>query len=220
MITDEGLKFAYPNQQLTVTAKSKFQRRSFPDFKLVLLDSSGSMKLAPDNSMNIGNTNCIPWGDNSKYHFGLLGFYGIEHFLQQQGIAQYIQHGLSLFSSTTIFKEADYSGMDSVRKLALAPEFGSTLIDAKTLEQALSGRESFILSLSDGEVGNWASEKDKFIVLAKNNYYAHIQIGGSTTFSSDLESAGIPVFPVSNGTDLSKLMVDITKKTYDKFTKK
>ena len=139
--------------------------------------------------------------------------------MQRQGIAQYIQHGLSLFSSSTRYKEAGFSGIDEVRKLALNPEFGDTYLDAKILEQPLSGRESFVLSLSDGEISNWETEREKIIQLAKNNYYAHIQIGSGTEFSSDLESSEIPVFYVNSGNDLSKLMVDITKKTYNKFTK-
>lgn len=216
-VTDEGLRFAYPDQPLTISSKSKVQRRSFPDFKMVVLDNSGSMKSAIDDSNNIGNTSFIPWGDNSKYHYALLGFYGIENFLQNQGIAQYIQHGLSLFSSSTRFKQSDFSGIDEVRKLALAPEFGGTYIDAKILKKALEGRESFVLSMSDGEVGNWDSEKSAFIELAKNNHYAHIQLGSETQFSRDLKSMNIPIFSVNSGDDLSKLMVDITKKTYDNY---
>ena len=103
--------------------------------------------------------------------------------------------------------------------MALDPEFGNTYIDAKTLEQALAGRESFVLSLSDGEVGNWEQEKATFVDLAKKNHYAHIQIGSPTKFSRDLESLEIPVFPVNSGEDLSKLMVNITKKTYEHYTK-
>ena len=217
-ITDKGLMFAHPNKPLVIASKSKVQRRSFPDFKMVVLDNSGSMREGIDGS-GIGRTKSIPWGDNSKYHFALLGFYGIENFLQQQGIAQYIQHGVSMFSSSTRFKEAGSMGIDEVRKLALAPEFGNTNIDAKTLETALRGRESFVLSLSDGEVGNWASEKNTFMDLARKNHYAHVQIGSQSQFSRDLESEGIPVFYVSNGNDLSKLMVDVTKKTYDHFVK-
>lgn len=217
-LTDQGLRFGYPNQPLTINAKSKTQKRSFPDFKMVVLDNSGSMQEGIDGSGK-GKTDSIPWGDNSKYHYALLGFYGIENFLQQQGVAQYIQHGLSMFSSNTRFKEAGFMDIDSVRKMALNPEFGNTYIDAKTLEQALSGRESFVISLSDGEVGNWDSEKNTFIGLAKNNHYAHIQLGDKTKFSQDLEAEGFPVFYVSSGNDLGKLMVDITKRTYDNYIK-
>lgn len=217
-ITDKGLTFAHQDQPLTISSRSKIQRKSFPDLKMIVLDNSGSMKESIDGS-GTGKTEFIPWGDNSKYHYALLGFYGIENFLQQQGVAQYIRHGVSLFSSTTRFKEAGFNGIDEVRKLVLNPDFGNTNLDARTLKQALSGRESFVLSLSDGEVGNWSSEKSKFIELAGKNHYAHIQIRGQSQFSRDLESAGFPVFYVSNGNDLSKLMLDITKKTYNRFVR-
>ncbi len=215
--TDEGMTFSYPDKPLTVISKSKVQKKSFPNFKLVVLDNSGSMSQAPDNSDNIGKTSFIPWGDNSKYHYSLLGFYGIENFLQHQGIAQYINHGLSLFSSSTRYKEGDFFNLDEVRKHALNPDWGSTNLDAKLLNQALKGRDSFVLSISDGEIGNWDSEKDAFEELAKNNSYAHIQIGTKTKFTEDLSSWQLPIFYVNNGDDLSRLMVDTAKNAYRRF---
>ena len=216
-LTDKGLQFGYAKEPLTIHSRSKIQRRSFPDFKLVVLDNSGSM--AEGINRDKGNTQFIPWGDNSKYHYALLGFYGIENFLQRQGIAQYINHGLSLFSNQTRYKESNYQGIDNVRKLALAPEFGNTYLDAKTLTRALSGRESFALSISDGEIKDWSSEKADFRNLAERNYFAHVQIGGKTQFSRDLESWNMPVFYVSKGEDLSKLMVNTALNTYKKFTR-
>jgi hypothetical protein len=216
-VTDSGLQLAYQRHPLTVTAKSKIQRKSFPDFKLVVLDNSGSMKQALDGS-TVGKTSFIPWGDNSKYHFALLGFYGIENFLQQQGVAQYINHGLSLFSSQTRYKETGFLKLDEVRKHALSPDWGSTNLDATVLSTALQGRDSFVLSISDGEIYNWDSEKSSFRKLAENNYFAHIQIGGKTQYTSDLESWKLPVFYVTSGKDLSKLMVDTAKDTYRRFT--
>lgn len=219
-IVEEELTFAYPHQPLVVEARFKMQRKSFPNFKMVILDSSGSMAQSPQDDGNVGNKNFIPWGDNSKYHYALLGFYGIESFLQRQGIAPYITHGVSLFSTHTRYKEADFEGLDTVRKLALAPDFGGdTKLDAKVLTTALKGRESFVLSLSDGEIGNWNSEKSTFQTLADQNYYAHIHLGGETQFTRDLESWKLPVFYVNSGKDVSHLMVDITKKHYERFTK-
>jgi len=217
ILTDKGIALAYPDIPLTIEYREKVQRKSFPDFKLVVLDNSGSM--AEGINGDAGNDNFIPWGDNSKYHFALLGFYGIENFLQRQGIAQYIGHGLSLFSNSTRYKEEGFQKLADVRKLALAPEFGNTHLDAGVLIQALKGKESFVLSLSDGEIGNWSSEKDKFKELAEKNYFAHIQIGGRTAFTNDLESWSQPVFYVASGNDLSKLMVDIAGQTYRRFTK-
>jgi hypothetical protein len=213
---DKGLTLGVPAQEITIQHKSKVQRKSFPDFKLVVLDNSGSMAEGLDG--NHGNTSFIPWGDKSKYHYALLGFYGIENFLQQQGIAQYINHGISLFSSSTRYKEGEFVNIDQIRKFALAPEFGNTRLDASDLVRALNGRESFVLSISDGAIENWGSEKANFKKLAENNYFAHIQIGGGNNFTRDLESWGLPVFYVNSGEDLSKLMVHTAKDTYRRFT--
>jgi hypothetical protein len=216
-LTDQGLTFSYPHTPIVIASKFKMQRKSFPDFKMVVLDNSGSMKEGIDG--NAGNTRVIPWGDNSKYHFALLGFYGIENFLQRQGISQYIRHGASLFSDSTRYRESDFSGLAEVRKLALSPQFGNTRLDASVLAEALRGRESLVLSLSDGEIGNWDSEKAEFEKLAANNLYTHIHLGGDTQFTRDLKSWNIPVFYVGSGRDLAHLMVDITKKQYERFTK-
>ncbi|HEY4502724.1 MAG TPA: hypothetical protein VJH21_02745 [Candidatus Paceibacterota bacterium] len=217
-VTDAGLQFGHPNQPLTVDANMKMQRHSFPDFKLIMLDNSGSMREALDNSNNIGSTAFIPWGDASKYHYALLGLYGVENFLQQQNIAQYIRHGLSLFSSSTRYKEDNFSGIDVVRRHALSPDWGSTNLDASVLTSALAGKESFVLSLSDGDISNWDSEKSNFRESVANNHYAHIQLGGKTAFTQDLESWDVPVFYVTKGDHLAHLMVDITKNTYRRFT--
>ncbi len=214
---ENGFTIGYQKQPITITERSKVQRRSFPDFKMVVLDNSGSMKEGIDG--NAGNKTYIPWGDNSKYHYALLGFYGIENFLQSQGIAQYIGHGLSLFSSTTRYKESGFVDVYELRKLALSPEFGSTQLDAKTLLDALKGRKSFVLSISDGEIANWDSAKSEFENLARENYFAHIQIGRNNQFTKDLESEGFPVFYVSSGNELSKLMVNIASDTYRRFVR-
>jgi len=217
-LNENGLTFGYQREPITITERSKVQRRSFPDFKMVLLDNSGSMKEGVNGDK--GNVNYIPWGDNSKYHYALLGFYGIESFLQAQGIAQYIGHGLSLFSSSTRYEESDFRDIQKLRRLALSPEFGNTRLDANTLLDALKGRESFVLSVSDGEIQNWDNAKEKFYEMAGENYFAHIQIGDSNTFTNDLEGNDYPVFYVKSGEELSKLMVNISTDTYKRFVRK
>ncbi|MDP4012581.1 MAG: hypothetical protein Q8R00_03170 [Candidatus Nanoarchaeia archaeon] len=214
---DEGVTFGHQRTPLTIAQKAKFQRKSFPDFKMVVLDNSGTMKEGINGHQ--GDQTFIPWGDNSKYHYALLGFYGIEQFLQAQGIAQYIGHGLALFSSSTRYEESDFKNIHQLRKLALSPDWGGTKLDARTLVDALQGRESFVLSISDGEIENWSSAKSEFEKLAKENYFAHIQIGGSNRFTQDLEGMGLPVFYVSSGEELSKLMVNTATNTYKRFTK-
>jgi hypothetical protein len=216
-VDEEGIRLGHPRDYLTVVEKSKVQRKSFPNFKMVILDNSGSMNNGIDG--NLGNKTYIPWGDNSKYHYALLGFYGIENFLQSQGIAQYIGHGMSLFSSSTRYKESDFVNIEELRKLALSPEFGGTTLDAGSLIDALNGRESFVLSISDGEIGNWNQSKSRFFELAEQNYFAHVQIGSKNSFTNDLESKGLPVFYVNSGDELSRLMVNTAMNIYKRFTK-
>lgn len=213
-----GVNLGYPNHPLTIHSRSKIQRKSFPDFKMIMLDNSGSMK-DPVDGNGVGSTSVIPWGDNSKYHFALLGLYGVENFLKNQGIAQYIGHGISLFSSGTRYKEGTFAEMDAVRKQALSPDWGSTNIDASVLLQSLKGRESFVLSISDGGIANWDSQKGDFRRAVANNQYAHIQIGGGNAFTSDLEAWKLPVFYVGSGKELSRLMVDLTKEGYRRYIK-
>lgn len=218
--TDEGvITFGYQKTPLVVTSREKMQRKSFPDFKLVILDNSSSMKDAIDGSGNKGNTAIIPWGDRSKYHFALLGFYGIESFIRKQGIAPFIRHGAALFSSATRYQEAGFDNIQSVYRHVLSPDWGGTQLDASALTRALKGRESFTLSLSDGEIGNWDGEKEVFRKALVDQHYAHIQIGGASEFSRDLKKWGVPVYFVSRGDDLAKLMVNAAQTTYGRFVK-
>ena len=214
-INQEGFNFAYPNKPLTIDYHQKVQRKSFPNFKMVLVDNSGSMKEGINGDK--GDTSFIPFGNNSKYHYALLGYYGIENFLQNQGISPYINHGVSLFSSKTRFKKGSYNELAETRKLLLHPDWGSTNLDTKVLKDALEGDESFFLSISDGSIDNWEGEKGEIKKLIEKNYYAHIQLGRETNMSQDLKSWGMPVFYVNSGEDLSKLMVDITKNAYHPF---
>ena len=39
------------------------------------MDRSGSMGLSPNNTSDVGDKSFIPWGDKSKYHFGLKGYF-------------------------------------------------------------------------------------------------------------------------------------------------
>ncbi|MEK6864065.1 MAG: hypothetical protein AABX27_02140 [Nanoarchaeota archaeon] len=187
----------------------KHNIRKFPKFRLALLDSSGTMKSAPDGSGNIGSTAFIPWGDNSRYHYALLGYYGIERFLQAQHIAPYVDAGAINFSSASI----SASGEDA-RKVLLTPQWGGTVIGISELRNAVQKGETFLLSLSDGDISGWGGIRDEFKSIVSSCAYAHIQLGPATPFSNDLKSWGIPVYPVMAGNDMAKLMVKIAGNEY------
>ena len=221
ILHDEGITFGVPRRPLVIKARHKIQRRSFPNFNLIQLDNSGSMRYntknehdTSGNPVNVGSTSFIPWGSKSKYHFGLLGSYGIINFLVEQGIAQYIRHGVALFSSQTRYEEGSFSELDRVRRFQLHPEWGSTNIDATILKEILQEKESFVLSISDGEVANWGSERLAIKELLDRVYFAHLQLGNKTNMTDDLISWGKQVFFVRTGDDLSQMMVNATMKLY------
>ena len=43
---------------------------------ITLLDTSGSMK-------GYGGSNFIPWSNDCEYHFALLGYFGLIHYLER-----------------------------------------------------------------------------------------------------------------------------------------
>jgi hypothetical protein len=188
--------------------------RKFPRFRLAVLDTSESMKEAPDGSRNIGRSSFIPWGDNSKYHYALLGYYGIERFLQSQHIAPYADAGAINFSKETIVA----TGPDA-RKLLLMPQFGGTVLDANKLGQHVSKGDTFLLSLSDGEIQNWDNIRDAYRAVVSGCAAAHIQIGGQNMFSADLERWGVPVYYVQGNEDLARLMVRVASDKYKSHAK-
>lgn len=187
--------------------------RKFPRFRLALLDTSSSMKDAPDGSSATGSKAFVPWGDNSKYHYALLGYYGIEQFLQRQHIAPYVDAGTINFSATS--KTA--TGEDA-RKNLLTPQWGGTTIDIDVLRQHAKNN-TFLLSISDGDIWNWDSIREAYKAIVTQCASAHIQIGSENQFSKDLESWDIPVSYVQGGEDLAHLMVKITSNKYKSYAR-
>ncbi len=204
-----------------IETKEVYKRNisKFPKFRFAILDTSGSMKYNPDNETdsngnprNIGSTVFIPWGDNSKYHYALLGHYGVERYMQRQHIAPYVSAGVINFSSET----KSGKGTDA-RKLMLEPQFGGTTLDIEVLQKEIKDSETFLLSLSDGDIQNWGSIRDEYKSIATKCAAAHIQIGAKNKFSEDLESWGIPVYYVKGNKDLAKLMVKVASDKYKSY---
>ncbi len=205
-----------------IPAEAGYKRnvRKFPKLRLAVLDTSSSMKHAPacdysersDDCPKAGNKTFIPWGDKSKYHFALLGFYGIETFLQRQHIAPYVDARAINFSAST----QSAQGLDTHR-LLLTPQFGGTVLDVKVLETQLGDGDTFLLSLSDGDIQNWVAIREGYKVLMQRCAAAHIQLGGKNQFSTDLESWGIPVHYVTAQDNLAHLMVQVASAKYKSY---
>lgn len=197
----------------------KVHPMQFPKLKVALMDRSGSMRLNPDNETNddgnpenIGSTSFIPWGDRSKYHFALKGYFGVDNYLESQGIADYVQSCALGFSGETA-KKGDYR---KVAKSLLTMPSGGTSLDISGLERELD-QHSLVLSISDGEVSVDEDERKRFEKKLKECDFAHIQIGNETEFSSYLRNLGVPVYLVRGDEDLSKTMINFVSGYYSQF---
>ena len=207
-----GLRVA--RHALKHPAEYKVHPRNFPKLKVALLDTSISMALSPDNTGDIGGTQFIPWGDNSKYHFALKGLYGIDNFLEKQGVAPYVQsEAITFGDATERTGRRKMRSEEERRALLKKPEGSTTNINVEVLAEALSDK-CLVVSVSDGEICNWNNVKARFREIIAGNDYCHIHIGAANDFTRDLESWGIPVQYVLGNDDLSRLMVDTVSEYY------
>ena len=182
---------------------------SFPPISFCVLDTSDSMKLNPDNGREVGSTVFVPWGDKSKYHFSLLGFFGLINYLSSQNLLARVNVNSANFSSQTL---VGMGLQDAITNL-LTPQWGSTAIDMNKLKPLMKPK-GLVFTLSDGEVFNWSSIKDEFIAQATKSYFFHLQIGAPSQMSHDLEAAGLVVIPCKGNQDIANLVIDLTSKTY------
>lgn len=217
-LNSEGeLELQVPRDYVPFKGQFRKPEKSFPKLKVVLLDTSGSMKKSLTDEqgivLNPEAEKEKQWTSNSKYHHALIGFYGIKNYLIRQGIAPYVDSSLINFSDENITSGKKEMDSMEINKLALSPQFGGTQIDPSVLEKQLQD-SSFILSISDGEIENWSSIKEDYKKTVKNRPYVHIQIGNKNQFTRDLEKIGVPVKYVENGDELSKLMIDLTRSYY------
>ncbi len=209
--SDGELNIKTGKHQIQFPVAYKVHPRNFPKFKLALMDRSGSMAQSPENNSNIGSTGFIPWGDNSKYHFALKGYFGIDNFFERQGIIGYIESAAIGFSGESGVR----GNSKDVAKSLLRTPSGGTSLDIDGLEKELQ-QNSLVLSISDGELSISDDEKTRFEdkIKQKGINYAHIQIGNDSTFSKYLHSIGVPVFPVKGDNDLAKTMITFVSGCY------
>ncbi len=195
----------------------KIHHHRFPKFKLALIDRSGSMAYNENNEssdgekpINIGSTSFIPWGDKSKYHFALKGYFGIDNFFERQGISGYIENSVLGFSGESVIRGRS----EKVAKSLLVQPSGSyTSLDITGLEKELE-EDSLVLSISDGQFSINNKEKERLEKKLQSCDYVHIQVGTQSSFSSYLEGIGIPVILVSGDDDLARAMVSFVSNHY------
>lgn len=210
---DGSLGIKTQRHSITHPVSYKVHPRKFPKFKIALVDRSGSMAQSPNNDNNVGSTSFIPWGDNSKYHYALKGYFGVENYFERQGISGYVQSCVLGFSGEqTVSGDARIVGTSLLTKPS-----GGTSLDINGLEKELSS-QALVLSISDGELSLTDDVKERFEnkIRQEGVDYAHVQIGEETDFSRFLKSLGIPVFGVRGDDDLAKTMINFVSGYYKK----
>src|SRR3989344_3912799 len=207
--TDEG-EFELKKKRWYIDTPLDFKHEpiGFPEIRFGLFDTSGSMQGSPDGTP-IGKTSIIPWGDNSKYHYSLLAWYGLLEYLKENHILHQSSVSIGNFGSKTRIAR----GLKEAKKLALSPQFSnSTKLSLDEASELFNKRGMLLFTVSDGYIDNWRDIKDKFIQGAKKHHYFHLQIGEPNDFSTDLQAAGLTVRYVRGKYDLANTVIDITDK--------
>ena len=220
-IGKEGkLELSVKPYQVDYPVEYESRRQNIPGIRFVQLDTSDSMRLPVETgkgkTMNPWVDEEMQWTDNSRYHHGLIAWYGLLELLRKQGTLRHKSVRFVNYSDST--KTA--ANLRDSKRLALTPQFGGTELDIDSVGSLL-GRNELVLSVSDGAIDNWSSIKDKYIELARGNEYIHFQIGNFSTdetgsvigkpqMCADLENAGLPVY-YDDGRNLGKLVVDLTR---------
>ena len=186
----------------------KTHQTNFPKLKIAMVDRSTSMEDNPDGGSS-GDTSFIPWGDKSKYHYALKGYFGIENYLENQGIAPYVEACALGWSG----EEAKRGNYKEVAKSLLTSPSGNTSFDIDGLEKELA-KNTLVISLSDGGCNLSDDTKERLSKKLKECDFAHIQIGGTSSFADYLESQNVPVFYVNGNDDLSNVMINFVSGYY------
>jgi hypothetical protein len=154
------------------------------------------------------------WTDESKFHYALLGFYGILNYLTRNNILP-SQIGLTMFSTTSRSIVVPPTNIERLEQLLFDPEFNYTFIDLpqiRMIARKLEGKKVIVM-LSDGEIFNWSDVKNGIKNIMGENYSAFISIGEKYPPYYDLADVA-KVFYVENQRELSKIMLDFVRESY------
>lgn len=217
IMLDENGKpaFSVPRSYVEHTARYKSSVTNYPELNIAVLDNSGSMGEAA-NAKGVGRQNIVPWGDNSKYHYALLSYYGVEKALHRMGVGTKTRYNLVTFSShTEATGEKSYEDRTAIKRRILEPVFGgSTNIDTGILARSAHEPGSVLMTISDGDIQNWDNVKNDFKRIIADKFYVHFQIGYDTQTTRDLESWGATVVKISDAAEMPKKAIDVTKGFY------
>lgn len=177
----------------------------------IIMDDSGSM-------MGGGNHSVVEWGDDSEYHYALLGFYGLMNYAKKIGIAPLVSWNLIRFSSGTVGSGwLDYTSLDKFKKYALSDVAGGgTKIDMNVIGPALDRSPCNVILMSDGGIFNWGEIGKQFLQVVKPHNLAYLEMGSySSRIGKDIKSAGHLYKQIKTKFDFSNLVFDFVKKQYD-----
>lgn len=214
-INDKGeLSLKTTRHSIDFPVSYKVHPRKFPNLKIALMDRSGSMGLGVESESEIGSAAFIPWGDKCRYHFALKGYFGVDNFLERQGVAPYVECVALGFSGESAMRG---NSRDVAKSLLESPS-GGTSFDSEGLERELDS-SALVLSISDGEVelDKAGARKIESKIRTGDVDFAHIQIGRETEFSLYLRNLGVPVFYVRGDEDLARTMVSFVASKYKSY---
>lgn len=208
------ISFQVPKYHLDIQVPAKEFSRGFPDIAYII-DTSYSMleSIDGDGGKTIFNS---PWRDRSKYHYALLGLYGSLKYIETRKISPFIRYEIFNFSDKTLSLGRPITSRElfELKKLALSPQFNGTKLDIDKLKSEIYKEPSVVIMLSDGEIYNWDDIKRDFKKLVEPHLFSFISIGSSSSASNDIKNWGKPVYKVEKGSDITRLMIDLTKHSY------
>jgi hypothetical protein len=197
--------------EIQVDMRVKHSPKSYPEIKFGMFDVSISMQKNINGGDSVGSDKLVPWGDNSKYHWGLEAQFGIfEYFRRNHLLSQNTILSAFFGKNTNIAK-----GFNDVRDYLLKPNFESTThLDFDQIKDFFKGKGNLIYTIGDGQIWNWSDIKDNFIKEAKKHNYVHLHMGTPNDMTDDLESAGFEVVIAEDGKGIPKKMIDLTDKLF------
>lgn len=185
--------------------------KSFPELKFGLMDVSSSMLADLNDGSNTGNKSIIPWGDNSKYHWGVMVEYGIWEYLRQNHLLSQNNISGAFFGENTVV----INGLNELKKKLLNPTFeDSTSIDINAINSFFKGRGNLLYTISDGQIQNWSEIRKDYMNLAKNHCYIHLHMGVPNPMTKDLEKNKLNVIYGKDGKGITEKVIDLTDKIF------
>jgi hypothetical protein len=187
----------------------KTSPKSFPKIKFGMVDVSPSMTEDINGGDKIGNTSVIPWGDNSKYHWAVLGEFGVFEYFKQNHLLTQDSISAAFFSDNTEI----VNGFQEVKDRLLHPKFESTTnLNFDKVKSFFEGEGNLLYTFSDGALSNWDSIKEDFISNAKKHSYVHFHMGTPNSMTKDLKKEGLEVIIAKDGEGIPAQIVDLTDK--------